>query len=179
LTVRVVAGLKIWPPKIGRPRTSVPIRLLVSSALKSPALNASTGVVLPKPSSVPERKRVQSALMKKNVLFLMMGPPSVAPQFLLSSGVFGSLKKPFGVQGVVGEVAVGAAVEPVGARLGGVFDEAAAGMAVLGGVGRGDDRDLLDGLDGRSALLAPLVAGGISERAAVEEVLRPPAPGPR
>ena len=79
MTVRVVAGLKIWPPKIGRPRTSVPIRLLVRSALKSPPLNASMGVVLPKPSSVPERKRVQSALRKKNVLFLMMGPPIVAP----------------------------------------------------------------------------------------------------
>jgi hypothetical protein len=88
----VVAGLKIWPSKTGRPSASVPIWRPVRRALKSPVLNASMGVVLPKPSSVPERKRVQSALTKKNVLFLMMGPPTVAPQFLLSRGLLGSLK---------------------------------------------------------------------------------------
>ena len=89
-----MAGLKIWPAEIGRPSTSTPI-CWPSSALKSPFLNSSTGVVLPKPSSVPERNFVQSALTKKNVLFLMIGPPTVAPQFLLSSGVLGSLKKPW------------------------------------------------------------------------------------
>ena len=68
LTSRVVAGLKIWPPKIGRPSASVPIWLPVSSALKSPLLKASIGVVLPKPGSTPERNRVQSRLVKKNVL---------------------------------------------------------------------------------------------------------------
>jgi hypothetical protein len=40
---------------MGRPSTSTPIWLPVSSALKSPALNASVGVVLPKPGSTPER----------------------------------------------------------------------------------------------------------------------------
>jgi hypothetical protein len=70
------------------------MRLLVRSALKSPVRNASMGTVLPKPASVPERIRVTSRLTKKNVLFLMTGPPTVAPKFRLSSGVLGSWKKP-------------------------------------------------------------------------------------
>ena len=57
-TIRVVCGSKICPWKIGRPSASVPIWLPVSSAPKSPALNASMGVVLPKPAIVPERMRV-------------------------------------------------------------------------------------------------------------------------
>jgi hypothetical protein len=36
----------------------VPICAPVSSALKSPFLNASIGVVLPKPATVPDRIRV-------------------------------------------------------------------------------------------------------------------------
>ena len=63
-----VAGLKIAPAKTGRPSASVAIWLVVKSELKSPALKASIGVVLPKPGRTPERKRVQSILVKKNVL---------------------------------------------------------------------------------------------------------------
>ena len=58
LTSRVEFGSKICPPKSGRPSTSVPIWFPVSSALKSPFLNASIGVVLPKPATVPDRIRV-------------------------------------------------------------------------------------------------------------------------
>ena len=94
MTRRVVEGLKIWPARMGRPSASVPI-CPPRSWLKSPFLNAGIGVVLPKPSRVPERNRVQSTLTKKCVLFLMMGPPSVNPQLLLSSGGLGPPKKPF------------------------------------------------------------------------------------
>ena len=58
LTRRVDAGLKICPAKIGRPSDVHADLLTVSSALKSPALNASVGVVLPKPGSTPLRSRV-------------------------------------------------------------------------------------------------------------------------
>ena len=58
LTMRVVAGSKIWPWKMGRPSASVPICLPVSSALKSPALKASIGVVLPKPATCRSGTRV-------------------------------------------------------------------------------------------------------------------------
>ena len=57
-TMRVVPGSKICPPMIGRPRASTPICCPVSNALKSPFLNESIGVVLPKPATVPERMRV-------------------------------------------------------------------------------------------------------------------------
>src|SRR6266852_3962211 len=68
-TVVVLAGLKISPLYTGRPRMSLATTVLVSSSeLKSPALKASVGVVLPKPGRTPERKRVQSILVKKNVL---------------------------------------------------------------------------------------------------------------
>ena len=159
---------------MGRPSASTPICLPVRSALKSPALKASMGVVLPKPSRVPERNRVQSALTKKNVLFLMMGPPSGDPPVLVVQRGLGQLEEALGVEGVLGQVAVGAGVEPVGARLGRVLDEAAARVTVLGRIGRGDDRDLLDGFHRRCALLAALVPGGVTERAAVEEVLGGP-----
>src|SRR5206468_1077153 len=104
-------------------------------------------------------------------LVLDDGPAYRRPPVLVVHRGLGKLEEALGVEGVFGEIAVGARVHLVGARLGGVLDEAAARVAVLGGIGRGDDGNLLDGLDGRSALLAPLVPGGVTERAAVEEVL--------
>ena len=75
------------------------------------------------------------------------------------------------VERVVGKVPVAAAVECVGARLGGVLDEAAAGVAILRRVARGDDLDLLHRVHGRRALLALLVPAGVPERRAIEEIL--------
>ena len=87
--MRVVAGLKIWPSKMGRPSASDADLLAGQERAEVAGLERVDGRRVAEALSVPERKRVQSALTKKNVLFLMMGPPSVAPQFLLSSGVFG------------------------------------------------------------------------------------------
>ncbi len=63
-------------------------------------------------------------------------------------------------------------MQSVGARLGSVLDESAAGVAVLSGVGRGDDLHLLDAFHRGSALMALLVTDGVTERRAIEEILR-------
>jgi hypothetical protein len=169
-----VAGLKIWPSKRGRPSASTPICLPVRSAPKSP-----------RPEGV-DRRRVPEALGgagakprpvgvgEEERPVLDDGPAQRRPPALVVERTFGRRKEALGVERVVGQIAVGAPAQAVRARLGGVLDEAAARVTVLGGVGRADDPDLLDGLHGGSALLAPLVPGGVTEGSAVEEVLRGP-----
>ncbi len=104
-------------------------------------------------------------------LVLDDGPADGRSKVLVAERRLGQVEEALRVEGVARVVGVGARVDVVGARLGRVLDEAAARVAVLGGVGRRDDRDLLDALDGRSALLAPLVPRRVAEGAAVEEVL--------
>src|SRR4029450_8997530 len=113
-------------------------------------------------------------LQEEERLVLDDGPPQRGPPVLVVHRSLFRSDEAFGVESVVGQIAVGAGVELVRARLGRVLDEPSARMAVLGGIGRGDDRDLLDGFDGRRALLATLVAGGITEGTTVEEVLGGP-----
>src|SRR6185437_8240399 len=80
-------------------------------------------------------------------------------------------EEPGRIELVIREVPVPGTAVRVRARLAGVFDEAAAGVAVLGRVAGRDDLHFLNGLDGRRALLALLMADGIAERGAVEEIL--------
>src|SRR4029077_5097068 len=75
------------------------------------------------------------------------------------------------VECVIGEVLVTAPMEILRSALGRVFDGAAAGMPELRRIGRFDDAHLADALDGRSALVAVLVARSVAERDPVEEVL--------
>src|SRR5258706_6519634 len=107
-------------------------------------------------------------------LVLDDGSAQREPPVLVVQRGLGRGEEALRVERIVGQVAVGACVQLVGARLGGVLDEAAARVTVLGRIGRGDDRDLLDGFYRGSALLALLVSGGVTERTAVEEVLGGP-----
>ncbi len=82
------------------------------------------------------------------------------------------VKKTARIQRIVGEVLVRTSMHVVGAGLGGVLDESAAGMAVLSRVGRGDDLHFLDALGRRRALMALLVTHGVTKGGAIEKILR-------
>ena len=82
------------------------------------------------------------------------------------------IEKPARIECIVGEVLVRGSMHVVGAGLGGVFNESAAGVAILSRVGRGDDLHLLNALSRRSALLALLVTDCVTKSGAVEKILR-------
>ena len=65
----MVAGSKICPAKIGRPRASTRNLIRRQQCTEIASLECVNGVVLPNPGNTPERNRVQSKFMKKNVLF--------------------------------------------------------------------------------------------------------------
>src|SRR4029453_8403419 len=117
------------------------------------------------PSEGVDRRRVAQALQgtgaesgpvgidEEEGPVLLDGSAEGEAPALVVEGTLGRRKEALGVERVVGEIAVGASAHAVRARLGRVLDEAAARMTVLGGVGRADDPDLLDGLHGWSALV--------------------------
>src|SRR5262245_57487056 len=87
---------------------------------------------------------------------------------VVAQGRLADGKEPLGVEGIIRKVAVATSVQRVGAVLGRVLDEAAAGMAVLRRVAGRDDLHFLDRVYRRGAFLALLVPAGIAERGAVE-----------
>ena len=80
-------------------------------------------------------------------------------------------KKPSGIEGIVGKVLVETAMKILGTGLGGVLNGPAARVAVLSRVARSGDLHFAHALDGRRALVTLVVAGGITEGHAIEEVL--------
>ena len=76
------------------------------------------------------------------------------------------------IERLVGKILVGGPMQAISARLGNIFNESAAGVAILGRVSRGDDLHLGDGVCRRRALMALLMSYGVAERRPIEEVLR-------
>ena len=103
-------------------------------------------------------------------LVLDDGPPMVAAELVQADGRPGPREEVAGIENVVPERFEEAAVENVRARAGGHRDDAAGGMAVLGGVVVRDDAELLHGVDRQAGeLLRAGEADGVRDIAAVED----------